>query len=847
VTNPPTYPEELLAQTDWLKRLTRELVPIEHSADLVQETLVAALERPMPTKAAVRTWLERIARNLAAGGTRARYRRLRRERDAAHAGAEPSTADTLAEFEMHRSVVDAVRSLRDPIRTTLLLRFWEDLPPRAIAKRMQAPVETVRTRIKRGLQELRGSLDAQHGRREAWSFPLLTFSMGRRAIAAPASLAISTSVLLMNIKALAIAAIVVLGIVGAFAWNANQLDVPSPHSKTKVALLSVEVEPNTTTSTSRNAMTEQPTIASNERTSVASRPIANGEWLEGTVTDERLNPLADVEVSWLTGAQANKFRRPTGPELSPAAVQLDRTRWTLWHLSDRNWMHRKVLLGDIFEGTFVSRTLANGSFRIRRADQQERAVLALWSPAIGCRFHALASPKTHQQIVCKQWPSLRGHVINNGDDLTELVEVTVDYNPPRGGRALQFRADASGFYHTPQIPPGMHVIGFRAKNHHYKTEQFDLREDAIVDATLTRLPRLHTLLIDTAGRRWTSERFAALGWRPEQMQFLLTREDFQTETDLSGTHHPRSAMKFTADKLWLQGFVEDDQALALSVWQGRERIAAAQLSDHNVEEVVIDFPQPKSATTLDVRVSLGNAITPLPEVHLALGTMWGLGRYNFRIAAQSKGARDRFELNLPGYLRGQTAQLVVVAEGFSEQTVDVAIPTEGSPQLVRVNLPTAAFTLVGKVIDENNQPVGRARIRIATAQGDIFRSRVATFTRTDEHGGFRFTNLTSRHVRVFVGREGFASTSALTWTNREGPAIIRLPPGVQREIDISDAGDELVMLRVLDSQGDPLNDDRIYGAVHGGKTTQARLSIHAYTAEIWTTNGTQPLFTVNLQ
>ena len=40
----------------------------------------------------------------------------------------------------------------------MLLRFWEDLPPREIAKRMQAPVETVRTRIKRGLQELRGSL-----------------------------------------------------------------------------------------------------------------------------------------------------------------------------------------------------------------------------------------------------------------------------------------------------------------------------------------------------------------------------------------------------------------------------------------------------------------------------------------------------------------------------------------------------------------------------------------------------------------------------------------------------------------------------------------------------------------
>lgn len=846
MTTLPTYPEQLLAQTAWLQRLTRELVPSEHSADLAQETLVAALERPKPAKAAVRTWLERIARNLAAGGTRARYRRLRRERHAMRTEAEPSTADTLAEFEMHRSVVDAVQTLRDPVRTTLLLRFWEDLPPREIAKRMNAPVETVRTRIKRGLQELRGSLDKQHGRREAWSLPLLSFTTGRRAVAAPMSLAVTTSVILMNIKALAIGAIVVLGVIGAFVWNTNQPDLPSP-AVGQVAEAPKAAASSGTASTSPDAVIKQPSVTPTERTTVSTKVLADNQWFEGAIIDERSNPIADIEVSWLTESEANKFRKPTGPKLLLPAVQVDRARWTLWHLSDRDWMKRKALLGDIFGSTFVTRSRLDGSFRFRKDEQQSRTVLVMWSPSLGCRFHTITSPDAHQLIVCKQWPRVRGRLTNNLNDLKEPVEVTIDYNPPRGGRALQFRTDASGYYETPPFPPGVHAVGFRAKGHHYKSEQFDLREDQTIDATLVCLPRLRARLVDTSGRRWTSQRFAALGWKPERMQFLLLREDFQTESDRSADHRRRAAMEFTADGQWLQGHVEDAQALVLSVWQGPERITATHLRDHNVEEITIDLPPPRTPTTLEVRVSLGTGSAPSPEVRLALGTMSGIGRYNFKEAAIATGASDTFQLDVPGFLRGQTAQLIVVADGFAEQTVSVPIPIEGDPQPVQVAITTAEFTLVGKVIDEQNQPLNRARILIATAEGGIFRSLRGSFRRTDEQGEFRFENMTNRHVRLFVAREGFATTSAVTWTNREGAVVIRLLPGVLREIDISAAGEEIVMLRVLDSLGAPLLDDHVYGAVHDGKSTRMRLSIHAHTLEVWKPGGTKASLTIDLQ
>src|SRR5262249_55671586 len=43
-------------------------------------------------------------------------------------------------------------------REVVLLRYFEDLPPRAIARRLGLPVETVKTRQKRALAQLRARL-----------------------------------------------------------------------------------------------------------------------------------------------------------------------------------------------------------------------------------------------------------------------------------------------------------------------------------------------------------------------------------------------------------------------------------------------------------------------------------------------------------------------------------------------------------------------------------------------------------------------------------------------------------------------------------------------------------------
>ena len=67
-----------------------------------------------------------------------------------------------------------MRRLAEPFRGTVLLRYFEGLPPREIARTTGVELETVKSRLKRGLQQLRTSLDASHGgSRRAWMVPML--------------------------------------------------------------------------------------------------------------------------------------------------------------------------------------------------------------------------------------------------------------------------------------------------------------------------------------------------------------------------------------------------------------------------------------------------------------------------------------------------------------------------------------------------------------------------------------------------------------------------------------------------------------------------------------------------
>jgi RNA polymerase sigma factor (sigma-70 family) len=195
--------------------------------DLSQQTWVEVLSRPPKREPErLRGWLRSVLRFKAIDAGRSAGARSRHEAAAARSargGIDP--ADVVARAETIDRVAHAVFDLEEPYRTTVLLRWFEDLPPREIAQRQGVPVETVRTRLKRALEQLRARLDADNdGDRRAWCVALLPFVARARSGTVSAAGAGGVA---MGIKAwgLAAAAVLALGL-GATWWMSRPSELP---------------------------------------------------------------------------------------------------------------------------------------------------------------------------------------------------------------------------------------------------------------------------------------------------------------------------------------------------------------------------------------------------------------------------------------------------------------------------------------------------------------------------------------------------------------------------------------------------------------------------------------------
>ena len=172
-------PESLVAHAGFIRNVARKLLLDDHEVDdVVQQTLLAALEKPPSRPGPLKPWLATVARNLARMRRRTEGRIDRREQAAARPEATPATGEIAARLETQRKLVEAVTSLEDTYRDVVVLRFFDELPPREVAERLGIPVETVRTRTRRALEQLRGRLDqSSKGGRKAWQLALLPLAM----------------------------------------------------------------------------------------------------------------------------------------------------------------------------------------------------------------------------------------------------------------------------------------------------------------------------------------------------------------------------------------------------------------------------------------------------------------------------------------------------------------------------------------------------------------------------------------------------------------------------------------------------------------------------------------------
>ncbi|MEO6710004.1 MAG: sigma factor-like helix-turn-helix DNA-binding protein, partial [Planctomycetota bacterium] len=149
--------------------------------------------------------------------------------------------------ELQRALLDAVQSLDEPFRTTVVQRYFEGQTSAAIAEALGLPAGTVRWRLKRGVDQLRERLDAQFHSRASWSLLLAPFAFpsgaalsGPGALSSaptassatpilPGALAVSTSQFTLTAAAVAIAAVVVW-------WSFSGAPNSNPPGPGRVAL-----------------------------------------------------------------------------------------------------------------------------------------------------------------------------------------------------------------------------------------------------------------------------------------------------------------------------------------------------------------------------------------------------------------------------------------------------------------------------------------------------------------------------------------------------------------------------------------------------------------------------------
>lgn len=290
--------DALLAHAGWASALARSLTRDQHAADdLVQRAWLAALERrprdddPTP----IRRWLAAVMRNLVRQDVRDADRRVQRERSVARRECDGNGSGTGESFALQRRLLDAIERLDDIDRGLIWSRYFEGLPPRAIAQRDGVPVPRVKKQLARALERLRERLDREHGGdRRAWlaAFAPLLDLRGPQA-ATLGVLLVDTKVKL-GLLAAAVVAVVVWTRVGTSpatdVRGAQREDEPQELAKAEQR----SSEPLDAPATARTAQEAEPVASA--RASAASTSIAAAHTLRGSVLDLDGHGVGELEI-----------------------------------------------------------------------------------------------------------------------------------------------------------------------------------------------------------------------------------------------------------------------------------------------------------------------------------------------------------------------------------------------------------------------------------------------------------------------------------------------------------------------------------------------------------------------
>lgn len=721
-----------------MRGLARSLVRDEHAAeDVAQEAWVTAMDQAPRKGFSLRAWLRGITRNHARGEVRGRQRRQRREQLAAKSESIPP-GEALERVDLLRHVLDHVRTLDEPYRSTILQHYFDGISPREIARGEGVAAATIRTRLHRAILTLRARLDSStNGDRRAWMAPLLAFAQASdpgpvggvleacRDIAAQAAQVgqHTLTVITMKKQALGIAALVIacLG-TGVWFWQASS-SVDTSRSDSSVTL-GVGAEP-TQDDEAASDLQAEPRATKGERHVAATTQASAGSTrlgltVRGAVRDGAGSAISGVEV---------------------VAMHVESTRTD----ADGRYELRLPSTSDFDDATkkkFVKgvKAAARGGGGAQKV-LEVRAIMKGYTIATQKKNLPLAAFEDGRLITIdfrlRTGFAVTGRVLDT--DQQPIVGATVSKWEEAVPPAI---SDADGFYRLDHLDPSRaeRWIQARADGYVASWKRVETPRTAAsarvvtLDYVLTRGARLYGVVVSPSGKRVAGAKL-----------------EIRDKPPLSAVSNDDGEFEF------------------VGVRAGEVRLTTRHEDYATVVQSVNAPPAGKElALTVELRpgASIHGTVVDTRGEAIAYAEVYTSG--DAGVLARTKAALDgSFELR---GLPANGISVVCTAGGYVSAFVeDVAAPQRG----LRIVLQRSA-RIAGHVVDAfTSKAVTKFRVRFVGSRGALGKASGARLGKAESKESYRFYG----RGMLFENDEGRWDTSA-----------IALPDGFVTDIEVRAAG-----------------------------------------------------------
>jgi RNA polymerase sigma-70 factor (ECF subfamily) len=767
--------EHLLRQHDWLRRLAASLaIDAAHADDLAQRALMVALERPAVEVGHARAWLATIVRRLARRDSIDAERRTARERRSASPESQPPTDEVVARATLQSEVATTLLALEEPYRTALLLRFFDDLKPGAIARRLGCPVETVRTRIKRGLESMRERLVARRaprsdGVRRTGELGVALVGLidpglrrvVRRAVLAkaPALVVVTTGVGWMSWKltAACLAIVAAAGAAMLLERGGDGAAAVREVARDRVAPASAGATQSSPSNAPATALPPESAAANPTReaeptaagrpstpaptTSVAP-PASSGDVLVGTVRDGSGEPVAGAWV-----AVAVRGDRPSFSSLVEVA------RHPEWFTGP----------GDRPDGKRVE-TAEDGTFHVAGLAPGATVDVGVVERAKGlAHANGLLLEETHLplhvDLALERGCVVRGLVRDPAGAPVARAKISLTGEQERSTWGIcHVTADEAGSYRSLPLPFRRFVVSASADG--FISEGFEARperdedDEVAVDVTLTPVFRMVGRVLSRDGGS------ACLAQFPGALRLVGSSQD--PAKVLEGVDfyavEVRGAVVRETDRYELD---YSDHALRfVSLWRGDELLGAAGIDDPaRAPDLLVDVSArtPPTRGTIELEVVDGRAATAIDSFRVELRPL-AAGILGLESSKRSVGVVGGAGPHAIQDLEPVDYDVVVRAAGFAARSTVAHLSANRPLAHLRVELLPATTSLRGRVVGPDAQPITNAILHLCALDGEV--ALPGELRASGASGTFAFDAVPEGRWLVVATADGYAPTVA---------------------------------------------------------------------------------------